>query len=445
MLGRRLALALLPFAVVAACSEGAITPTPDGAAGEAGSPGSGGCLERGSGTLSVEISGLPATVDADVTLTTPSGTTSLDASETIDDSPGGSYTLSAKRVLDSDPIVRSVYDPTVTERTACLEDGGAAELGVSYAKIPSSNKLWTSEAMGFASAVLEESATVEASVTITAPVGKDVAFDRDGNLWTSGATLAEPQLVRLPAASLGSSGEREFDRGFNLPMIECIPALRAIAFDPDGNLFVSACGGEVLKVDAAELDSSDEASASAVISGLEDTQDLAFDADGNLWTTDAGKIVRFDAARLDADTDAAPDRSLTARDAEDSRDLGATGLAFDEDGDLWGFDFGSNTIFELAAADLAGTGEESVVSEVSIAVGVDVLLNRGAFDDGGGLWISYGGGRLARLSPAELAVSVPSGDAVEPERIIRTAAVGSDLRLGFFPAAAGLPLYHRLP
>ncbi len=444
MLEVRFALALLPFAVIVACSESDIAPTPDGAAGEAGSPGSGGCVERGTGTLSIEISGLPATVDADVTLTTPAGTTPIEASETIDDSPGGSYALTAKRVFDADPIVRAVYEPTVTERSVCLEDGSTAELSVSYAKIPSSNKLWTSVAMGFASDVLTDNATVDPSVTITAPVGKDVAFDLDGNLWTSGATLAEPQVVRLPAASLGSSGEREFDRGFNLSEIDCIPAFRALAFDPNGNLFVSACGGEVLKVDAADLDSSGSAPAAAVLSGLEDTQDLAFDAGGNLWTTDVGKIVRFDADRLDASSSAAPDRSITARDAEDSRDLGATGLAFDEDGDLWGFDFGSNTIFELSASDLDGTGEDSVVSEVSIAIGVDVLLDRGAFDDGGGLWISYGGGRLARLSPADLAVSVPSGDAVEPERIVRSDAVSSALRLGFFPASAGLPLYHSL-
>jgi sugar lactone lactonase YvrE len=444
MLGRKFALALLPFAVVAACTEGDLSTDPDGGAGEAGSPGSGGCAERGTGTLEIEITGLPAAVDADVTLTTPSGSRALDASETLDASPGGTYALSAERVFDSDPIVRTVYEPTVTQRTLCLEDGATEQLSVSYAKIPSSNQLWTSEAMGFASSVLDDAATVDPTVRITAPLGKDVAFDRDGNLWAGGATLAEPQLVRLPAASLGSSGEREFDRGINLP-IECIPAIRAIAFDRNGNLFVSACGGEVLKVAASELGESGDVSAAAVLSGLEDTQDLAFDADGNLWTTAAGKIVRFDAARLGASTSAAPDRSLTARDAEDSRDLAGTGLAFDEDGDLWGFDFASNFIFELAASDLDGTGEDSVVAEVSIAVGVDVLLNRGAFDDGGGLWISYGGGRLARLSPAELAVSVPSGDAVEPERIVRNEDVTSDLRLGFFPAAVGLPLYHSLP
>jgi hypothetical protein len=394
----------------------------------------------------VEVSGLPAAVDADVTLTTPSGTTQVTATETFDDSPGGTYALAAERVMDDDPIVRTVYDPTVTTRTVCLEGSATETLSVTYVAIPSSNKLWTGEAEGFASELLEDTGTVDPSVEIESPVGGDIAVDRDGNMWARGATLAEPMVVRLPASALGESGDPEFDRGVNLP-IDCIPAVRAFAFDGGGNLFVSACGGQIVKVAASSLTASGtrSVSAAAVLSGLEDSQDLAFDTDGNLWSTDAGKLVRFDADRLTASTSAAPDRSITARDAEDSRDLGATGLAFDADGNLWGFDFGSNTIFQVAASELAGTGEDSVVSEVSIAVGVDVLVNRGAFDDGGGLWISYGGTRLARLSPAQLGVSVPSGDAVMPETIVTSEPVGSDQRVGFFPAAEGLPLFHSLP
>jgi hypothetical protein len=489
MLRPYLALALLPFVVIPACAEEDLTPTPSGSGGEAGetggkagggkagggtagrtgsggkagatasggeggaaagmggesgAAGGGGCEESGSGTLSVEITGLPAAVDADVTLTTPSGSMELTAAETYDDSPGGTYSLSAGRVFDADPIVRTVYEPTITQRTVCLEDGATQELTVSYAAIPSSNKLWTYEPDGFTSDDLESTASVT-PVEITAPTGKDVAFDQDGNLWAGGATLAEAHLVRISAAGLGTSGEREFDRSINLPVIECLPAINAIAFHASGDLFVSACDGQVIRVAASDLDESGDATAVAVLSGLEATQDLAFDGAGNLWTTDAGKIVRFDADRLDASTSDAPDRIIMARDNEDSRDLGATGLAFDEDGDLWGFDFGSNTIFEIAAADLGGMGEESVVSEISIAVGVDVLVNRGAFDDGGGLWISYGNTRLARISPAQLGVSVPSGDAVDPERVVTSDAIGTELRLAFFPAAAGLPLYHSLP
>jgi sugar lactone lactonase YvrE len=442
MLFRYLALTLLPLLAIPACDGDDPAPSPDGAGGEAGS--GGGCVESGKGTLVVEVSGLPAAVDADATLTTPSGTTPVTATETFGDSPGGTYALAARRVTDADPIVRTVYDPTVTTRTVCLEGSATETLSVTYAAIPSSNKLWTGDLAGFASEALGDTATVDPSADIASSGGGDVAFDRDGNLWALGATLAEPMVVRLPASALGASGDPEFDRGVHLP-INCIPAVRAIAFDPGGNLFASACGGQIVKVAASSLSGSGTVTAAAVLSGLEDSQDLAFDADGNLWSTDAGKIVRFDADRLTASTSAAPDRSITARNAEDSRDLGATGLAFDADGNLWGFDFGSNTIFQLAASELAGTGEDSVVSEVSIAVGVDVLLNRGAFDDGGGLWISYGGTRIARLGPAELGVSVPSGAAVVPERIVTSEPVGSDLRVGFFPAAAGLPLFHSLP
>ncbi|HEX5099057.1 MAG TPA: hypothetical protein VFV94_06130, partial [Polyangiaceae bacterium] len=340
------------------------------------------------------------------------------------------------------PIVRTVFDPVVTSATFCLENGDSHTVTVSYAAIPSSNRLWTSNLLGFDSASLAAPGDVRADVFGSAPIGKDVAFDRNGNLWSLGATLAEKMLVRVPAENLATSGMNDFDRELDVPEIQCLPALKAMAFDQKGNLWLGACGGNVLELPSSSLAHSGEAAASTVISGIDDSADLAFDTGGNLWVATGARILRYDAHRLSASTAETADLTLTPRDTMHSRDLGATGLAFDAHGNLWGFDFGSNTIFEVAAADLDGSGEQTVTSKVSFVVGVLALLDRGAFDDGGGLWISHAIDQLGRLSPQQLTESAGTGDPVTPDRIVTSRDLDSELRVALFPAPEALPLYH---
>lgn len=429
-------------------------PATDGSAGEDGSGAtsgmggtsgtggtSSGCAE-GTGTVVVEVEGLPASVEARVSVSGPAGNLTLSGAVTNEGVAAGDYAVTATRVTDFDSIVRTVYDAEVSDGEFCLEDGASHTVTVRYRAIPSSNKLWTSSARGFGSASLEVSGEVEPSVAADAPIGKDVAFDRDGNLWSFGATLAEPMIVRVPAENLAESADNGFDREIDVPEIECLPATRAMAFDPAGNLWVAACGGQVLKLDAESLVESGEVSSASVFSEVDDPGDLAFDRDGNLWVASAAGILRYDAERLEEGGTDPADLVLSPRRSDDSADLDATGLAFDAEGDLWGFDFGGNYLFELGAADLSGSGEQEVVSRVSFVVSVTTLVNRGAFDEGGGLWLSYEGNRLARFSPSQLGVSGDAGDPVSPERLVESPDLDSDLRLAFFPAPAALPLYH---
>ncbi|HWP07018.1 MAG TPA: hypothetical protein VNN72_14795, partial [Polyangiaceae bacterium] len=404
---------------------------PPGAAheGAGGETASGDCPSNGTGTVIVEVTGLSADVEGSVEVTRGGTSQTLTETTTLDDETTGTVVVTAKRVTDSDPIVRTVFDPVVTNGSFCLEDGDSHTVSVSYAAIPSSNRLWTSNLLGFDSASLAVPGDVRADVFGSAPIGKDVAFDRNGNLWSLGATLAEKMLVRVPAENLATSGMNDFDREIDVPEIECLPALKAMAFDPRGNLWLGACGGNILELPASSLAHSGEAAASTVLSGIDDSADLAFDAEGNLWVATGATILRYDAHRLSASSADAADLTLTPRDVMHSRDLGATGLAFDAHGNLWGFDFGSNTIFELAAADLEANGEQTVVSKVSFVVGVLSLLDRGAFDDGGGLWISYAIDQLARLSPQQLTESAGTGDPVTPDRIVTSRDLDSELRI----------------
>jgi ligand-binding sensor domain-containing protein len=420
-----------------------------GAAGEGGG-GKSGCPETGTGTVVVEVMGLPSGVAADVTLEGPEGTDLVNESVTLEDSAAGLYVVRADRVSDDDPIVRTVYDPTMASAAFCLVAGKTETVTVSYAAIPTSNKLWTtsngdSPLVAFASALLEETGDPAGSVTVDAPAGRDVAFDRDGNLWSVGPTTAEPHLLRYPASALGSSGEKERDRSIDIDGIPCSPSIRALAFDVSGNLWVSTCGDQIVRLEPGDLEADATVTPAVVLSNVPENGNLAFDADGNLWVVSGAAIARYDAERLESSDADGPDRLLTVTNPDDTNELGPTDLVFDTAGDLWVTDFGGNLVFEVAASDLAGSGEETVAAAHRLTIGVSALIDRPAFDESGGLWIGLGGGGVGRLAPEQLTVDTTAGDPTEPEVVITSADLGSVERIGFFPAAADLPLYHALP
>lgn len=426
--------------------------TPGDAGSGGGGPGGEACETTGTQILTLTVSGLPSGVDASVTIEGPDGAQTFTGSETLESAPAGEYTVRAEIVTDDDPFVRRAFAPTVSPLTFC-HGAEEATVEVDYALIPSSNKLWATNAsgetggdlLGFSSAILEESGEVSASVLAKSGAGKDLAFDREGNLWAMGATLAEPQVIRFAASSLGTSGEIDYDRSLDIAGLGCIPALRAMAFDAQGALWVSVCGGKVMALSPSALDTGGEVTPDLVISEITNNAGLAFDAEGNLWVTADGKLTRYDRARLDESTAEGPDRSLTLRDAEDSRSLDAEALAFDAEGDLWVLDSGGNYVFEIAAADLEGSGEETVISRVSVALAVSALPERPAWDESGGLWLAYGAGKLARFDRDQLGTSTGPGEPTVPSIILTSEDIGYADRVALFPAPRGLPLYHSLP
>ena len=95
----------------------------------------------------------------------------------------------------------------------------------------------------------------------------------------------------------------------------------------------------------------------------------------------------------------------------------------------------------LTPADLAGTGTKTVTPAVQIELDVTALPVGLAFDESGGLWLAAQNGKFARFSAAQLGASgMPA-----PEVVITSADVGHADFFGIYPAAAALPLHHRLP
>jgi hypothetical protein len=469
MMRLRFLLPALGLSWVAACS-GGDGPSDDGdggaggegtpaqadaGAGGEGTPGAGGaaCSEQGSGTLVIEVSGLPVGVAPDISIAGPD---MLNATEEgpLEDVAAGDYVVTADRVFDEDPIVRTVFDATVTTPPFCLTDGDSQTIKVTYTAIPSSNKLWMptdmdDELAGFSSSAISASGMTDASVSIDAPGSKSIAFDQDGNLWAVGPTLAEDMLARFKAADLGESGTRAPDVHFNVPEIECIPAIANIAFDAAGNLWLSACGGEVHRIAAAELTGTGDKTSDVLLAGLTENDGLAFDADGNLWVGGGPKLVRYDAVRLDTSDADPPDLSLQISAAIGAKPIKADVMAFDKAGNLWGVDEGGNFVFQIAASDLAQTGDKAVTAEHSFVVEVTALPTTPAFDDSNNLWVGLSsdqfGGQFGGFSPAQLGMSKDTGAPVTPAILINSASVGTGLPIAFFPAPAGLPLFHSIP
>ncbi|HXK20974.1 MAG TPA: hypothetical protein VNG33_24350 [Polyangiaceae bacterium] len=445
------------FAACGSSDEKQVAQT-GGAGGEpAGEPagGAGGaCTSDATGTLVLEVSGLPDGVMPDVSIAGPEMFDATDAGA-LEKVKSGDYTVTVNRVFDADPIVRTVFDGTVTTPDVTLCDGSSQTIKVTYTAIPSSNKLWMPTALddelaGFASAQLGASATKTAAVAIDGPGSGAVAFDKDGNLWALGPTVADKMVARFPAAKLGTSGTVKPDISFDLPEIACSVALKSLAFDADGNLWLSStCGGEVYRVPAADLTTSGDKVADVVITSLFDTdgagdnEGLAFDHDGNLWIGGGVALRRFDATRLGDSTSDPADLELSVKDSLAA--LVGNNLAFDKAGNLWATDFAANAVFEVAAAELDQTGSKNSVAERSITIGIMALLSQPAFDDGNGLWLGLDVGRIGRLSPAQLGVNSTAAEPTTPAVIIKSGSIDTELPIAFFPAPAGLPLYHSIP
>jgi hypothetical protein len=250
-------------------------------------------------------------------------------------------------------------------------------------------------------------------------------------------------LVRIPAAELGASGTRDPDIKIKVPEIECFPFINHIAFDPRGNLWLSACGNELRRLNASDLKTSGDKISDVLFTEVEANQGIAFDGAGNLWV--AGPTLdRFDADRLDLSDVDAPDLKLSIATAKGNQMLGGgEELAFDKAGNLWGV--AGSTVFQIASNVLDGTGTKSVKANVSFDIDVLALPGTPAFDDGNGLWLSLADGELGRFSPEQLGSSSAPGTAVAPDLAISSDSITTSLPVALFPAPQGLPLYHSLP
>lgn len=380
----------------------------------------------------------------------------LTESTTLTNVPTGAYRVAANTYTIDQPRIRTAWAPSGPSEVC---PGGVLE--VSWAQIASSGLMFLQRTnagsegtpLGYHGDVLAQDGLVlnPPGVSGASTSGGDMAFDTLGNLWTLSESTAFPTLQRYPAAQLGYADApraKTPDRGLTLASSNCVPDVVAIAFDPNGNLWVaSKCGKKVSRVGASQLTASADVTAEVVVTdGLLAPTSLAFDRRGNLWVSDEGQLVRFDASTL-ASSGARAGRVVRVRVSEDAMntDVHSPGaLVFDRDGDLWTHDFGLNVLFEVPASALDGMGTAAVSPAVRIGLPVTALVEGLAFDDAGGLWMATMANHFGRLQPSQLTVSTGVGAPVQFATTVATYP-GFVTSLATFPAPVWSPLYSAIP
>jgi sugar lactone lactonase YvrE len=427
-----------------------------GCGGGGGTPSDGAACSTtgGTGTLSVKITGAPAT-GGSVVVAQPgaAGSTPLPVITADMDltQPAGSYTITAARVAGpaGGAMTRAAYEPAVDVATACVRGGLTTTVNVTYTVIASSDKLWAgnsgaSAMLGFGRDTIAATGAPAAGVAADTTGSDGFTFDAAGNLWVLGATTTDAPLARYRASTLGTSGAKTPDVTIDSPSFGAgIPGAKVVAFDGAGNLWVSVvAANKVVRFTPAQIAVTGSPTAAVEISGINGPQGIAFDAAGNMWVASGGDatLVRVDAGRLGA-SGTGGDLAITAQSS------GAVvgplpppmGIAFDGSGNLWAaFDV---NIARLTAADLAGTGSKTVTPAIQIVQSVSAIVSGIAFDEQGGLWLAASAGNFARLGPEQLGAS----GTVTPAIVISSPDVAYAGWFAIYPAPAATPLAHRLP
>jgi ligand-binding sensor domain-containing protein len=401
------------------------------------------CATVGTGMVTVTVNGLPAGVAGNVALAGPAGSQVVTATATLS-LAGGTYTATPATVIVADSVVRSVFKGTGA--SACAKDGTPAAITVTYAMVRTSNKLWLNNGPGgagtlaFASASLRAAGSPAPTVSQTKPRPADIAFDKDGNLWVASG---EPDTAvrRYPAAAVAGTAPAVADVVLTGEAFSSggVPTIASLALDAAGNLWVGKVAERsIIKFSAAQIAVTGTPTPVVKITGFEGAADgLAFDSAGNLWIA-ATRPVRYNAANLVTSGSRAPDVTLNGKTPSpiilDLTD--PLGLAFDKLGNLW-VNYSGNIVRVTPAEQTS-----SAVFTPAIQIPTDVLglPNRIAFDESGAMWFAAGSGKFAAISATDL---MSSGS--KTALLITGTGVEYATAVAFFPAPAGLPIFHSLP
>jgi hypothetical protein len=420
-----------------------------GGSGFGGDTGSTCPVTSATGTLSIRITGTPSG-HGSVSL---AGGSTLTAGNDLS-LTAGPQTVTAYLVAEGNQMVRAAYSPVVDVPAPCVRAGQTTIVNVTYSRIASSGALWMGASntpsgatlLSFVPADLGSSGPSVATVVAKTGGSDGFTFDVFGNAWVIGGTTADPPVARIPAASLGSDGVKTPDVIIDSPSFgNTFPGPTALAFDADGNLWVSIVGEDkVVKIAGSALDTPGVSSPVAAVEegGISAPQGIAFDGVGNLWVAAGGAstVVRINAAHL-ASSGTGADLTITAQSPGPVFGTLASpiGLAFDADGNLWvGYE---DRFARLTPADQAGSGTKTITPSVQIAPDVQSLPLGMAFDELGGLWFADVSGHFACFSDSQLA----SSGTKTPQLIISSADLGYAGWFALYPAPAFTPLAHALP
>ena len=259
-----------------------------------------------------------------------------------------------------------------------------------------------------------------------------VAFDSSGTLWIASAD--DSLLLAFDQAALAS--------GISVattviePVAGSLSAPSGLAFDRTRRLWVANHeNGTLVRFDVSQLSTGGPQQPAVVISGLGHPTAIAFDAAGTLWMSDnaAHTISGFAATQLESSGKHTPAVVLSSTAGSL---IHPSGLAFDQEGNLWVANLGNHSVIGFGADQLCCTGVPAprrVLAPRVTPLGLPVGL---AFDAAGNVWVVGGTGTLTRFDRS----SLDAAGSNEPS--IQFAVTGHSLlwSAAFWPKPVGLPL-----
>jgi sugar lactone lactonase YvrE len=386
-----------------------------------------------------------------VTLDEPPGTTSLAAVggpnqyavfvaggvDTLIGLAAGSYTLSDVQATANDAIVTPFYAPTIIGSPVNVANADTAHMGATFAVLPGTGQLWIGSSggsptvAGYNSTQLTSGTAAGTSLSVG---GTYVVLDAASNLWV--ADSAGNRILEYPAAALAASGTPTASvtltsGGLSGP--------DGITFDRLGDLWVAnAANNTVAEFTAAQLAAGGAQTPAKTLrtAQLSKPGRLSFDAYGNLWVPNFGAntVVAFspDTLALSATTPTIPPTlTLSVNGGSLS---GPTGVAFDQQGDLWVTNRTGNTLVEFTNGQQTASG--SPVPTITFSVPpANGALTALAFDNSGDLWaLSASSSTVVEYSGPQLSAAAATSPAYTGP-----VAAGA-VSLAFDPPPNGLPI-----
>ena len=245
-------------------------------------------------------------------------------------------------------------------------------------------------------------------------------FDPWGNMWVIGGTTADDQIARYPASQFATGGTKTPDIVIN-GVTSSIPGPKVLAFDIPGNLWVSVVAdNKVVKFTADDLSAAEPDTV-----GEDERHRLPVRPRVRLRRQPVGggeRLVDHHAHRREPSRDVGlrrrPDHHGDDTVAGHRHARLPLGIAFD----------GRRSVGQLRRhprpADAGGPErhrDEDPHAHVQIGLDVLALPEGIAFDETGGLWMAYSGGKFARLSASQLTAS----GIVAPQTVITSSDIGS--------------------
>ncbi len=399
------------------------------------------------GNLLVTVTGLPSGVAGSVMVTGTSGYSRTVTNTTTLSVPAGTYAVSASEVRGNDTIAPLAYDGSASPASVTVVAAGSASTTVSYAPRSGSGHLWIPQwsgsnlAVGYARGQLSASGSPSPSVSLagTTNGGEAIAFDGDGNMWV---VDLGGYLYRYDAASLASSGTPTPSVTIDATAYK---RLLGLAFDTSGNLWVACLDNDQLIAYSPDQLTADGAPTPAVVisdngGSLIWPMGIAFDADGNLWVSNlhGDSVVQFSPTNLAATGSPVPTATISTDGAGGLMEPQA--LAFDANGNLWVANF-TSTVVRFDSSQLTSSGNPTPAATIASS-SLGTSLTGLAFDASGALWV---GANIDHVGSSELRRFTDPGafsGGVTPTADVVITSIGTadGMLMAFSPPPAGLPI-----